>query len=62
MTYVDRLSRSAMHRVGLLLVFGILAVGLTGCYTQLKVADTSSDRQAERPKPEKTYADEYRRE
>ncbi len=55
---------STPRHVGVLLVLGVLGVGLTGCYTQLKTVD-APDRQ---PRAEQTqtrtqqYADEYRRE
>lgn len=39
MTYVQRLLPSSLHHTGLLLILGALTLGLTGCYTQLQVAD-----------------------
>ena len=59
MTYVYRFLPFALRHAGLLLVLGALTIGLTGCYTQLQVADTPEKNRRVDQKTE--YADEYRR-
>jgi hypothetical protein len=54
-------------RLGALLLVGVVSVGLTGCYTQLKTAETARSERAETAHAADTapdgsgYADEYRR-
>ncbi|MFB6272014.1 MAG: hypothetical protein ABEL51_03865 [Salinibacter sp.] len=69
MTNVERSPTSLLSRVGPFLLFGVLAFGLTGCYTQLQLTDPAAPRTPDAEQtPQKqddrsmTYADEYRRE
>ncbi|WP_103029146.1 hypothetical protein [Salinibacter altiplanensis] len=64
MFHANWFPRSSSRSAGLLLVLAVSALGLTGCYTQLKTADTSNQhaRAEQKPASAQQYADEYRRE
>lgn len=59
MIYAERFLTYVLPRTGLLLVLVALSVGLTGCYTQLQVAEETRGTRASQ---KQAYADEYRRE
>lgn len=62
MTNAERLPTSRFSHIGFVLLFGAIAFGLTGCYTQLQVAERPSKTKKHQVEKKATYADEYRRE